>query len=172
MNFFIRISAWFFDPLGSNAAIARNASNIEVRLPTSGQAEEVVSLISELELLETEPDEIARVIVNEQTGTVVVGENVSLLPVAIVHGNLSIEIKTTPVISQPEPFSKGETVVVPESETRVSDERSRLVMLEKSANVCDVAKALNILGVSPRDVVAIFQALKQAGALKAELIIM
>lgn len=158
--------------LGSNAAIARNAANIEVRLPSSAKADELVSLISELELLEAEPDEVARVIVNERTGTVVVGENVSLLPVAIAHGNLSIEIKTTPVISQPEPFSKGETVVVPETETRVTDERSRLVMLEKSANVRDVAKALNMLGVSPRDVVAIFQALKQAGALKAELIIM
>ncbi len=158
--------------LGSDAAIARNAANIEVRLPSTAKADEVVSLISELELLEAEPDEIARVIVNERTGTVVVGENVSLLPVAIAHGNLSIEIKTTPVISQPEPFSKGETVVAPETETRVTDERSRLVMLEKSANVRDVAKALNVLGVSPRDVVAIFQALKQAGALKAELIIM
>jgi flagellar P-ring protein precursor FlgI len=158
--------------LGNSAAIARNAANIEVRLPSSAPADEVVSVISELELLEAEPDEIARVIVNERTGTVVVGENVSLLPVAIAHGNLSIEIKTTPAISQPEPFSKGETVVVPETETRVVDERARLVMIEKSANVRDVAKALNVLGVSPRDVVAIFQALKQAGALKAELIIM
>jgi flagellar P-ring protein precursor FlgI len=167
-----RLAAAIDAKLGSGAAIAQNAANIEVRLPVGSKAEDIVTLISELELLELEPDEIARVIVNERTGTIVVGENVSLLPVAIAHGNLSIEIKATALVSQPEPFSKGETVVVPETETRVTDERARLVMVEKSANVRDVAKALNVLGVSPRDVVAIFQALKQAGALKAELIIM
>jgi flagellar P-ring protein precursor FlgI len=167
-----RIAAAVNAKLGNGTAIARNAASIEVRAPATASSGEVVSFISDLESLEIEPDEIARVIVNERTGTVVVGENVSLLPVAIAHGNLSIEIKTTPVISQPEPFGKGETVVAPESETRVVDESARLVVLEKSANVRDVAKALNALGVSPRDVVAIFQALKQAGALKAELVIM
>ena len=167
-----RLAAAVNAKLGSGAAVARNAASIEVRLPGTGKASELVNLISELESLEVEPDEIARVIVNERTGTIVVGENVSLMPVAIAHGNLSIEIKTTPVISQPEYLSKGETVVARESETKVVDERANLVVVEKSANVRDVARALNALGVTPRDVVAIFQALKQAGALKAELIIM
>jgi len=81
-----------------------------------------------------EPDEIARVIVNEGTGTVVVGECVSLLPVAIAHENLSIEINTTPVISQPEPFLKGETLVVPETEARVADARSHLVTVQAASN--------------------------------------
>jgi flagellar P-ring protein precursor FlgI len=167
-----RLATAINNKLGNGNAIARSAADIEVRLPPGARPEEMVNLISQLESLEAEPDEIARVIVNERTGTVVVGENVSLLPVAIAHGSLSIEIKAAPVVSQPEFLSQGKTVVTQETETKVTDERSRLVMVEKSANVRDVAKALNVLGVSPRDVVAIFQALKQAGALKAELIIM
>lgn len=167
-----RLAAAINGRFGNGAAVARDAAHIEVRVPPQSNGEDLVSVISELESLEAEPDEIARVIVNERTGTVVVGENVSLLPVAVAHGSLSIEIKTTPVISQPEYLSQGKTVVVPETQTKITDAGGRLVVFEKSANVRDVAKALNALGVTPRDVVAIFQALKQAGALKAELIVM
>lgn len=167
-----RLAAAVNERFGRDAAVARDAARVEVRVPPQSTSEDLVRFISQLEALEAEPDELARVIVNERTGTVVVGENVSLLPVAVAHGSLSIEIKTTPMISQPEYLSQGKTVVVPETQTRITDAGGRLVVLEKSANVRDVAMALNALGVTPRDVVAIFQALKQAGALKAELIVM
>lgn len=156
---------------GSRIAEALNAVQVKVQIPED-YTNRLPAFISLVENLQVEPDMVARVVVNERTGTVVVGENVSLSPVAIAHGSLRIEIQATPIISQPAPFSEGQTVVVPQTETRVTDGTGQLLYMEGSANVRDVARALNTLGVSPRDIVAIFQALKQAGALKAELVIM
>ena len=132
----------------------------------------MVRLIAEIEAVEVEPDAVARVVVNEKTGTVVAGSHVTLSAVAVSHGNLSIEIRGTPVISQPRPFSMGRTVATTETEMGVREQHARLMVLEESTSVGDVAKALNALGVSPRDMIAIFQALKQAGALRAELIVL
>lgn len=157
--------------VGSEVATASDAVQVTVQVPAEYQ-QRVPEFISLIEGLETETDEVARVVINERTGTIVVGSHVTIKPVAVSHGNLSVEIKAKPVISQPPPFSQGETVVVPETQTQVTDEGGRLVVLEESATVADVAKALNSLGVAPRDIIAVFQALKQAGALKAELIIM
>ncbi len=106
---------------------------------------------------------------NERTGTIVAGENVSISSVAIAHGNLSVEIKSQPLISQPTPFSQGETVLFEDSNVSVHTESTGLVAMEESANVGDLSRALNALGVSSRDLIAIFQALKEAGALRAEL---
>jgi flagellar P-ring protein precursor FlgI len=132
----------------------------------------MVRLIEQIEAVEVEPDAVARVVVNEKTGTIVAGSHVTLSAVAVSHGNLSIEIRGTPVISQPRPFSMGRTVVTTETEMGVREQQARLMVLEESTSVGDVAKALNALGVSPRDMIAIFQALKQAGALRAELIVL
>jgi len=162
-------------------AIRASASGVEVKPVDPGlvrvavpadvmQTGDIVSFIAKIETTRVVPDVSAIVVINEKTGTIVAGENVTIGAVAIAHGNLSIQISSRPVISQPAPFStKGETVVVPDTEIDVDVPESRLVALEESASVSDVARALNLLGVSPRDIIAIFQALKEAGALRAEI---
>jgi flagellar P-ring protein precursor FlgI len=118
-----------------------------------------------------EPDVPARVVINERTGTVVVGSNVRLTSVAITHGSLAITITPATTVSQPPPLSPGQTVTTTVPVVEVEEEKQSMMVVEKTPDVGAIAKALNDLGVKPRDVVAIFQALKEAGALQAELII-
>ncbi|MCB2210548.1 flagellar basal body P-ring protein FlgI [bacterium] len=127
--------------------------------------------ISDLELLLVTQDVEARVVVNERTGTVVIGADVGISNVAISHGTLSISIVNTPVISQPGAFSQGQTVSRNATQIEVEEQGTGVVVMEEAANVGDVAAALNSLGVTPRDIIAIFQALQQAGALRGELVI-
>jgi len=137
------------------------------------QPDRLVDLLAMLEAIEVEIDVPARVVINERTGTVVVGSAVRLLPVAIAHGNLSVRIDERPRISQPASFSDtGETVVVPEFSTTVETGNGRLVTIADNTTVDALARALNALGVTPRDLIAIFQVLKEAGALPAELVTM
>jgi flagellar P-ring protein precursor FlgI len=117
------------------------------------------------------PEGLARVVINERTGTIVVGTGVVLLPSAIAHGNLTVEISDRTAVSQPAPFSPGETVVVPQSRIAVESAGVGLQVVESAPSVGDVARVLNSLGVSTRDMIAVFQALKEAGSLRAELII-
>jgi flagellar P-ring protein precursor FlgI len=143
---------------------------VRVTVPAwSSNPGSLVEFIAKIETTRVEPDVPAIVVINEKTGTIVAGSNVTIGEVAIAHGNLSIEIRSRPVISQPAPFSEGETVVVPDDRIDVGISEGRLVAMGESTNVADVAQALNTLGVSPRDIIAIFQALKQAGALRAEI---
>ena len=118
------------------------------------------------------PDQVARVIVNEKTGTIVAGQHVTIEPVAVAHGTITVSIQSRPIISQPEPFSSGETVVTQESYISVDQESARVINLKHSATLSDIASALNKIGATPRDIIAIFQALKQAGALQAELVLL
>ena len=97
------------------------------------------------------------------------GENVRLSRVAIAHGNLSIQIKERKIVSQPLPLAKGETVVTPESEVAVKEEAEKLLLLEEGASIGEVVKALNAIGVTPRDLIVILQSLRAAGALQADL---
>ena len=117
------------------------------------------------------PESPARIVINERTGTIVVGTGVVLLPAAIAHGNLTVEISQRPMVSQPGPFSSGETVAVSQSRIAVESAGTGLQVIDGAASVGDVARVLNSLGVPPRDMIAIFQALKQAGSLRAELVI-
>ncbi|HID10816.1 MAG TPA: flagellar basal body P-ring protein FlgI [Candidatus Latescibacteria bacterium] len=158
---------------GSKVAVASDAGTVALPIPPKYRVEGgVVELIAALEPVEVEPDEVARVVINERTGTVVVGQHVRVSDAAVAHENLTIRIGVTPVISQPLPFSRGQTVVVPEVQIAAETQVAGISALPASATVGDLAKALNALGVSPRDLIAIFQALKEAGALKAELVIM
>lgn len=158
--------------LGGGIAQALDGSSVRVSVPAQSRAEgKLVDFISAVELIEITPDVIARVIVNERTGTVVIGGNVSILPVAISHGGLNIEIESVPVISQPNPFSQGQTVATQLTRVFAGEDSTTVVAINGASTVQDVAKALNSLKVAPRDIIAIFQALKEAGALKAELII-
>jgi len=128
-------------------------------------------LIARIENLEVETDGPARVVINEKTGTIVAGANVSIDAVALAHGSLTVEIQSTPVISQPEAFSKGETVVTSDETLKAGEDTARMIYLEKQTNISELARALNAIGATPRDIIAIFQALKAAGALHAQLMI-
>ena len=128
--------------------------------------------MSDIGHLRVVPDQIARVIVNEKTGTIVAGQHVTIEPVAVAHGTITVSIQSRPIISQPEPFSSGETVVTQEPYISVNQESARVVNLKHSATLSDIASALNKIGATPRDIIAIFQALKQAGALQAELVLL
>ncbi|RLA93107.1 MAG: flagellar biosynthesis protein FlgA [Deltaproteobacteria bacterium] len=154
--------------LGGNFAEPMDGGTVGIEVPTEYQ-KKVVDLVSLIEGLEVAPDIPARVVINERTGTVVMGENVRISTVAIAHGNLSIEIKEKPKVSQPLPFSAGETVVTPDTEIVVKEERSPLFLVKSGINIGEVVRALNALGVTPRDLIAILQALKAAGALQAKL---
>jgi len=128
-------------------------------------------LLADIGGMQVNPDQRARVVINERTGTIVAGEHVSIAPVAIAHGNITVNIKALPVISQPEPFSRGETVLTSDYQVTVDNEPARVVHLKETVALADVANALNVIGAAPRDIIAIFEALKQAGALRAELVI-
>ncbi len=168
-----RIAKQVNQTFGNGIAVAKDAAQIVVTIPANYKADgKMVEFVSAIESLEIEPDQIAKVVVNERTGTVVIGENVTVSPVAISHGNLNVQISAMPIISQPPPFSRGQTVVVPQTQTNVETEKSKVMVMENATNVQQIAKALNALGVTSRDIIAIFQALKEVGALKAELIIM
>ncbi|RKY62931.1 MAG: flagellar biosynthesis protein FlgA [Candidatus Latescibacterota bacterium] len=158
---------------GSKVAVALDAGTIVLPVPQQYKVEGgIAELIAAVEPVEVEPDETARVVINERTGTVVVGRYVRISEAAVAHENLTIRVGVTPVVSQPQPFSRGQTVVVPEVQIAAEAKAAGISTLPASATVGDLAKALNALGVSPRDMIAIFQALKEAGALKAELVIM
>jgi flagellar P-ring protein precursor FlgI len=169
-----RIASAIRQRFGTETATPFDAGTVIVNVPADRRGVRgLVGFIADLEALTVTPDAIARIVVNEKTGTVVAGENVTISAVAVAHGNLSVEVRTTPIISQPPPFAqRGETVVVPQQEVTAVEEQARLVSFVETANVGDVAKVLNALGVAPRDLIAIFQALKQAGALRAELIVL
>jgi len=108
-------------------------------------------------------------VINERTGTIVMGKEVRIGEVSIVHGSLSLQIGTTFNVSQPAPLSEGKTVVVPETKVSVQEEKGRTVTLREGASVEEVVRALNSIGAGPRDVIAILQAIRAAGALQAEL---
>jgi len=144
-----------------------DARVIRVRLPA---AEARVAFLAELENLEVaEVRPPARVIVNARTGSVVMNQSVTLGQSAVAHGNLSVSISMTPNVSQPAPFSQGATVVTEKADIEIRQDGAALMMLEGSARLADVVKALNGLGATAQDLIAILQALKAAGSLKAEL---
>lgn len=158
------INGLFFDPIASSA----DAGTIDLQVPPA-YIGNLVELVAMIESLEVTPDVTARVVINERTGTVVMGENVRIATIAIAHGNLSIIIKENTYASQPLPFSEGETVLLPDTEVSIGEGENQLVLLPQGTSIGEVVNALNALGVSPRDLIAIFQAIKAAGALQAEL---
>jgi flagellar P-ring protein precursor FlgI len=154
--------------LDNQLALTPDPGTIRVKVPEEYLGN-TVSLITLIEGLTVTPDAVAKVVINERTGTVVMGSNVRISTIAIAHGNLSIQIKESADVSQPLPFSEGETVVVPETELSVEEGNNRLFLLERGVSIGEVVRALNALGVSPRDLISIFQAIKAAGALQAKL---
>ena len=134
-----------------------------------------MALVALLEGLEFTPDQPARIVVNERTGTVIINKTVRVAPVAVAHAALHITVKTERKVSQPNPFGQGRTVVVPDTQIEVAEPENRqLVELPGGPGVLlnEIVQALNSLGVTPRDLIAIFEAMRQAGALDAELVVM
>jgi len=156
---------------GEGVASAKDAAEILVVVPADRQ-NNLIGFLAELENIVIQVDEAAKVVLNERTGTIVAGNNVKIQPVSITHGSLNIQIRSYPIISQPNAFSRGNTVVFNNLVPYVTQDSTRTVAIEGASNVQEVAAALNSLKVSPRDIIAIFQALKEAGALIAELVIM
>jgi len=145
-----------------------NAGLVSVAIPKDYE-NRVAEFLAQLENLMVEADRPARVVVNERTGTIVLGKDVRVSPVAILHGNLSVEIQTTLEVSQPAPLSQGKTEVTPKTAVNAKEEKARNVVLPQGATVEELVRALAAIGSTPRDVIAILQSLKAAGALDAEL---
>lgn len=156
--------------IGANTAIAIDATEIKVAVPQANQ-NNVMAFLAGIEAIQVVQDVEARVVVNERTGTIVAGQNVRILPVTISHGNLNISIRSYPIISQPNSFSQGETKVFNNLIPTAEEEKTQAVTLDQATTVQQVATELNKLKISPRDIISVFQALKQAGALTGDLII-
>jgi flagellar P-ring protein precursor FlgI len=153
-----------------DSALAIDSTSVRVRIP-DGADTQVVDFIARVEALEVQPDAPARIIINERTGTIVATSRIKISNCAVSQGNLIISIASTMEVSQPSPLGGGQTAVVPRTDTTVNEARANMVALPELPTVEKVATALNTLGVTPRDMMAIFQAMKQAGALQAELLI-
>lgn len=159
--------------LGDDTAQVLDPGTVAVKVPANYRTS-IPELMARLELLPIETDAPARVVINERSGTVVVGGNVRISAAAVAHGNLSVRIATRFDVSQPNAFSnRGDTAVVPQTRVDVDEQEDRrLVALEEGTTLDAVVRALNALGASPRDIIAIMQALKAAGALRAELVLL
>ncbi|HWB87395.1 MAG TPA: flagellar basal body P-ring protein FlgI [Bryobacteraceae bacterium] len=157
-----------FSSPGADLAHADNAGLVSVHIPAA-YASRSTEFVAELEDVLVEPDRPARVVINERTGTIVLGKDVRIAPVAILHGNLSVEIQTTYSVSQPSIMSQGTTEVVPQTSVAAKEEKARNLVLKQGATVEELVRALAAIGSTPRDVIAILQALRGAGALEAEV---
>ncbi|RME72945.1 MAG: flagellar basal body P-ring protein FlgI [Planctomycetota bacterium] len=167
-----RVAAAVTEQVGASAR-ALDAAAIEVLLPTETLRERrAVPFVAKLLDLEVEPDTPAKVVINERTGTIVAGERVEIGTVVISHGNLTVTVTETPVASQPPALSGGSTEVLPRTQVKAAEQGSHFVILRRTTTVGDLAAALNALGGTPRDIIAIFQAIERAGALRARLEIM
>jgi len=163
-----RLSLAINHKLGEDITESLDARTVRLRVPHKFHGR-IVELMASIENLDIVPDAVAKVVLDERTGTVVMGENVRISTIAISHGNLSIEIKERSNVSQPLPFSGGQTTITPESDVTVTEERNKLILVPSGVGIAEVVRSLNAIGVSPRDLIAIFQAIKAAGALQAVL---
>jgi flagellar P-ring protein precursor FlgI len=156
--------------VGQGAAQAVDATSVRVRAPRD--LNQRVSYMSTLENLEVEQAETAaKVIVNSRTGTIVVGQNVELRPAAVAHGNMQVTISENVNVDQPNPFGDGETVVTPQSIIDVNQDDARMFVFQPGTTLNDLVRAVNQIGAAPGDIIAVLEALKQAGALSGELIV-
>jgi flagellar P-ring protein FlgI len=166
-----RLATVLSKELGEGSARVVDPASVAVKVPEQYKSA-VPDLMARLEQLPLEVDAPARIVINERTGTVIVGANVRITAAAVAHGNLSVKISTKYTASQPAPLARvGETVVVPEEKVDVTEGGGQLVSLEEGTTLQAVVKALNALGATPRDIIAIMQALKAAGALRAEIVV-
>jgi flagellar P-ring protein precursor FlgI len=155
----------------TSPAHAENSGVVTVAIPPEFAAR-TMEFMAQLESLLVEADGPARVVVNERTGTIVLGKDVRVAPVAILHGNLSVEVQTTQTVSQPQALSLGTTEVTTQTKVATKEEKARTVVLKQGATVEELVRALSAIGSTPRDIIAILQSLRTAGALEAEVEVM
>ena len=152
------------------SAVAENPTIVAIR-PAAGQ--DMMSFVAQVENLSVEPDAPAKVVIDEVAGVIVMGENVRVSTVAIQQGNLTISVQESPAVSQPPPFSKGQTTVVPQSSVSVEEEKGRqFLTVRNGASLSTLVAGLNALGVTPRDMISILQTIRAAGALQADIEVM
>ncbi len=155
---------------GKGTAVAMDGTSIKIRAPINRSQR--VAYMSMLENLQVKPaDAAAKIVVNSRTGTIVIGNHVHVAPAAVTHGNLTVTITARPVVSQPPALSDGSTVVVPASEIEVTEDNNRMFLFDPGTTLQEIVRAINQVGAAPGDLIAILEALKEAGALKANLII-
>ena len=156
--------------MGDGLAAAENSASVKLIRPANYKGS-IVDLITDIEQLPVEPDQVARVVIDERSGVIVMGSDVRISTVAIAQGNLTIKITETPQVSRPNPFAKvGQTVVVPRTDININEgKNTRLAILDSGVSLQDLVTGLNRLGVTPRDTITILQAIKAAGALQADI---
>ena len=156
---------------GSGTARAVDGGSFAVRVPEK-HFQDLVPFLASLESIDVEPDTEARIVVNEKTGTIVMGSGVRIDTVAVSHGNLSLTIKETQNVSQPAPFSQGETTTTTDTALTMTEDGGELIVVDPGVTIQQLTDALNAIGASPRDMISILQAIEAAGALHAKLVIM
>jgi flagellar P-ring protein precursor FlgI len=156
---------------GNGTAYSMDSRSVKIVKPVQYTGD-LVTFIADLENIEVEPDRPARIVVNERTGTIVMGQDVRIATVAVSHGNLNLVISESMQVSQPNPLAAGTTVVAPQTSITVTEEPGNLIVLPMGVNIGEIARGLNAIGATPRDLIAIFQAIKAAGALQGELVIL
>ena len=168
-----RITAAINSYLRNVAATTLDSATVNLELPPTKQ-DKLIQVLTDIEQLRVQPDQQARVVIDEKSGIIVIGENVRINPIAIAQGNLTIRITETPQVSQPAPFSTtGDTVVVPRTDIEVDEQaENKLNILKSGVSLQELVDGLNALGVGPRDMISILQAVKAAGALQAEIEVM
>lgn len=158
------------DHIGPDMAYAHDATAISVRAPRDPSQR--VSFLSILENIEVEPaQESAKVVINSRTGTIVIGQNVKVSPAAVTHGNLTVTIQENPDVVQPNPFAAGETALEQNTQIAITEDPARMFQFGPATTLNEIVQAVNQVGAAPGDVMAVLEALKQAGALRAELIV-
>lgn len=165
-----RVTEVINETLGTGMAYAHDATSVSVKAPRDPSQR--VSFLSILENLEVDPaEESAKVVINSRTGTIVVGQNVRVSPAAVTHGSLTVTIKENLEVNQPNPFADGDTVVTPNTQIAITEEPARMFQFGPAVTLNEIVQAVNQVGAAPGDVMAVLEALKQAGALRAELIV-
>jgi flagellar P-ring protein FlgI len=166
-----RIASAINDFIGSPAAEPLDPSTVQITIPKNFEGN-VIALLTEVEQLQIEPDLAAKVIIDERSGIIVMGRDVRVSTVAVSQGNLTVTISETPVVSQPQPFSRGETRVAPRTRVGVQEDGKKLAVVKEGVSLQQLVDGLNALGIGPRDLISILQAIKAAGAIQAEIEVM
>ena len=166
-----RIATAINDFIGDDAAAPSDPSTVHLRIPES-YGGNMIELLTEIEQLRVEPDQPAKIVVDERSGIIVMGRDVRVSTVAVAQGNLTVTITEEPQVVQPLPFSDGETAVVPRTAIEVFGEDGQLAVVPEGVTLRELVDGLNALGIGPRDLIAILQAIKAAGALQADIEVM
>jgi len=166
-----RIAIAVNDYIGAPVAEPLDPSTVQLTLPKKFP-QNLVAMLTEIEQLQVEPDEAAKIVIDERSGVIVIGRDVRVSTVAVAQGNLTVTISESPQVSQPAPFSKGRTVVVPRTHVGVVEEGKKLALVQEGVSLQQIVDGLNALGIGPRDLISILQAIKAAGAIQADIEVM